>query len=43
MANRLLAANQLAVVYNRNRKKCLPFAKAGVFIAESPREAASRA
>jgi 3-hydroxyisobutyrate dehydrogenase len=42
MANRLLSANFPLAVYNRNREKCVPFASAGAFIADSPREAASR-
>ena len=42
MANRLLSANFPLAVYNRNREKCIPFAKAGAVIASSPREAASR-
>lgn len=42
MANRLLSANFPLAVFNRNREKCIPFGSAGAFIAESPREAASR-
>jgi len=42
MANRLLSANFPLAVYNRNREKCVPFASAGAFVADSPREAASR-
>jgi 3-hydroxyisobutyrate dehydrogenase len=42
MASRLLSANFPLAVYNRNREKCAPFASAGAFIADSPREAASR-
>jgi 3-hydroxyisobutyrate dehydrogenase len=42
MANRLLSANFPLAVYNRSREKCVPFANAGAFIADSPREAASR-
>ena len=42
MANRLLSANFPLAVYNRSREKCIPFASAGAFIADSPREAASR-
>jgi 3-hydroxyisobutyrate dehydrogenase len=42
MANRLLSANFPLTVYNRNREKSVPFADAGAFVAESPREAASR-
>lgn len=42
MANRLLSANFPLAVYNRNRDKCIPFAASGAFIADSPRDAASR-
>jgi len=42
MANRLLSANFPLAVYNRNREKCIPFARAGAFVADSPRQAASR-
>jgi len=42
MANRLLSAGFPLTVYNRNREKSAPFADAGAFVAESPREAASR-
>src|SRR5256885_927752 len=42
MANRLLSANFPLTVYNRNREKCLPFGRAGAFVASIPREAASR-
>ena len=42
MANRLLSENFPLAVYNRNREKCVPFASAGAFVADSPREAASR-
>lgn len=42
MAHRLLSANFPLAVYNRNREKCIPFASAGAFVAESPRAAASR-
>jgi 3-hydroxyisobutyrate dehydrogenase len=42
MANRLLSASFPLAVYNRNREKCVPFASAGAFIADSPREAAFR-
>jgi 3-hydroxyisobutyrate dehydrogenase len=42
MARRLLSADFSLAVYNRNRKKCLPFAAEGAFVAASPREAASR-
>ncbi|MBZ5679863.1 MAG: NAD(P)-dependent oxidoreductase [Acidobacteriia bacterium] len=43
MAGRLLSADFPLAVYNRNREKCSPFAGAPVFIAASPRDAASRA
>src|SRR3984957_7780395 len=42
MANRLLSAGFPLTVYNRKRQKSAPFADAGAFVAESPREAASR-
>ena len=42
MANRLLSAGFPLTVYNRNREKSAPFADAGAFVAESPREASSR-
>src|SRR5580698_5510831 len=42
MAHRLLSANFPLAVYNRNREKCVPFARAGAFVADSPRQAASR-
>ena len=42
MANRLLSAGFPLTVYNRNREKGAPFADVGAFVAESPREAASR-
>jgi 3-hydroxyisobutyrate dehydrogenase len=42
MAGRLLASNFSVTVYNRNRAKAAPFAKAGAHIADSPREAAQR-
>ena len=42
MAHRLLSANFPLAVYNRNREKCIPFADAGAFVADSPRAAASR-
>jgi len=42
MARRLLSSNFSLTVYNRDRAKCIPFAAAGAFVAESPREAASR-
>jgi 3-hydroxyisobutyrate dehydrogenase len=43
MARRLLSANFSLTVYNRDRAKSIPFAAEGAFVAESPREAASRA
>jgi 3-hydroxyisobutyrate dehydrogenase len=42
MANRLLSANFPLAVYNRKREKCAPFASAGAFVADSPRDAAAR-
>ena len=42
MAHRLLSANFPLAVFNRNREKCIPFASAGAFVADSPRAAASR-
>ena len=42
MAGRLLSAGFPLSVYNRNRGKAATFAAAGAFVAESPREAASR-
>jgi 3-hydroxyisobutyrate dehydrogenase len=42
MAGRLLAANFPLAVFNRNQKKCVPFAAQGAFVAENPREAAAR-
>jgi len=42
MAHRLLSANFPLAVYNRNREKCIPFASAGAFLADSPHAAASR-
>jgi 3-hydroxyisobutyrate dehydrogenase len=43
MASRLLSAGFPVAVYNRNPDKAVPFAKAGAFVAASPREAASHA
>jgi 3-hydroxyisobutyrate dehydrogenase len=43
MARRLLSTNFPLAVYNRDRSKSIPFAAEGAFVAESPREAASRA
>jgi 3-hydroxyisobutyrate dehydrogenase len=42
MAGRLLSARFPVSVYNRNHEKSEPFAKAGAFVAASPREAAAR-
>ena len=42
MANRLLSANFSLAVYNRNQEKSVPFAGAGAFVADTPRQAASR-
>ena len=42
MARRLLSANFPLTVYNRSRQKTKPFADDGVFVADSPREAAAR-
>lgn len=43
MARRLLSCGFELAVYNRNRQKSLPLSDAGAFVAETPREAASRA
>ncbi len=43
MARRLLTTNFPLTVYNRDRAKCIAFGAEGACIAESPREAASRA
>jgi 3-hydroxyisobutyrate dehydrogenase len=43
MARRLLSAGFPLTVYNRNREKSIPFAKDGALVAETPREAASKA
>lgn len=43
MAGRVLTAGFPLAVYNRNPEKTVPFAKAGVFIARTPRDAAARA
>lgn len=43
MAGQLLAAKFPLAVYNRNREKALLFSAQGASVAESPREAASRA
>ena len=42
MAGRLVSAGFPLSVYNRNREKAAQFTAAGAFLAESPREAASR-
>ena len=42
MASRLLSADFPLTVYNRSREKCVPLATAGAFVADSPRQAASR-
>jgi 3-hydroxyisobutyrate dehydrogenase len=42
IANRLLGADFPLTVYNRNREKCTSFARAGTFVADLPRQAASR-
>ena len=43
MASRLLANNFPLSIYNRSREKASQFARAGAFLASSPREAAARA
>ncbi len=43
MAARLLSTGFPVSVFNRRREKSEPFSKAGAFVADSPREAASRA
>lgn len=43
MATRLLSAGFPLSVYNRSRERAEKFAKAGVFVAASPREAVARA
>lgn len=43
MARRLLSAGFPVAVYNRNAEKTTPFARAGAFVAGSPREAACQA
>lgn len=42
MAARLLSQGFPVTVYNRNREKSAPLASQGAFVAETPREAASR-
>ncbi len=43
MAGRVLTAGFPLAVYNRNSEKTAPFAKAGAFVARTPRDAAARA
>jgi 3-hydroxyisobutyrate dehydrogenase len=43
VAGRLLSAGFPVSVFNRSREKAAPFAKAGAFVAGSPREAVARA
>ena len=43
MAGRVLTAGFPLAVYNRNPEKTSPFAKAGAFVARTPRDAAARA
>jgi 3-hydroxyisobutyrate dehydrogenase len=43
MAGRVLTAGFPLAVYNRNPEKTAPFAKAGAYIARTPRDAAARA
>jgi 3-hydroxyisobutyrate dehydrogenase len=43
MAGRLLTAGFPLAVYNRNPDRTAPFAKAGAYVARSPRDAAARA
>ena len=43
MAGRVLTAGFPLAVYNRNPEKTAPFAKAGAFVARTPRDAAARA
>ena len=43
MAGRALTAGFPLAVYNRNPEKTAPFAKAGVYVARTPRDAAARA
>ncbi len=42
MAGRLLSSGFPLTVYNRNLEKAQPFAKAGAFVASTPREASAR-
>lgn len=43
MAKRLLSAGFPVVVYNRSRERSIPFSAEGAGVAETPREAASKA
>ena len=43
MAGRVLTAGFPLAVYNRNPEKTAPFAKAGAYVAHTPRDAAARA
>jgi 3-hydroxyisobutyrate dehydrogenase len=43
MAGRVLTAGYPLAVYNRNPEKTAPFAKAGAYVARTPRDAAARA
>jgi 3-hydroxyisobutyrate dehydrogenase len=43
MAGRVLTAGFPLAVYNRNPEKTAPFAKAGAYVARTPRDAATRA
>jgi 3-hydroxyisobutyrate dehydrogenase len=43
MAGRVLAAGFPLALYNRNPEKTAPFAKAGAYVARTPRDAAARA
>jgi 3-hydroxyisobutyrate dehydrogenase len=43
MAGRVLTAGFPLAVYNRNPEKTTPFAKAGAYVARTPRDAAARA
>jgi 3-hydroxyisobutyrate dehydrogenase len=43
MAGRVLTAGFPLAVYNRNPEKTAPFAKAGAYLARTPRDAAARA
>src|SRR5271156_6406616 len=43
MAGRVLTAGFPLALYNRNPEKTAPFAKAGAYVARTPRDAAARA